>query len=213
MGRNYSFDLYYRLEDLEKALLEVVSFAEPSKHRIDVTLPDGKIVQLPFTSHFKADPVRIQLAGYREINPSFDTALVFPNNPDVIQYWKDELKHSKHPFDPDDFSLGYIYLIVFCGQSYVQLSYMACCTSMSDLFLRSKGIQERFIELARASGALGGLISLEGHGYRSLFNPEYKIFVPELIDDEDEEDWDPLISLDTQVLAVLRALEETHQNL
>lgn len=86
MPVNYSFNLYYYIEDLEKALIETAKIAEPRDQLIDVTLPNGKVIQLPFTAnHFKTDPVEIQCTGYNESkHTTFDLVILFPDNPDVI---------------------------------------------------------------------------------------------------------------------------------
>lgn len=88
---------------------------------------------------------------------------------------------------------------------------------MSYLFLESKGVQERFIELARSSGALGGILDIEEiNEHRSLLNPEFKLFTPHFRSEDEEEaqwDWDGMIDIDILVPSILRELEETGQNL
>ena len=219
MPVNYSFHLYYHIEDLEKALLEMAKIAEARDQLVDITLPNGKIIQLPFTAdHFKNDPVEIKCTGYNESDhTTFDLSLLFPDNPDVKRYHEEERKKSKGTYNAPEFGVGTIYLNVFVGKKYVDLTYWACCTNMSYLFLESKGVQERFIQLARSSGALGGILDIEEiEEHRSLLDPEFKLFTPHNRPDHEEGyfcDWNGMIDIDVLVPSILQELEATGQNL
>lgn len=168
MGLDYSIDLYFRIEDLETALLETAKIAayKPDK-LMDVTLANERVIQLPFTTNWRnTDPVEIRQGQFLR----FDTSILFPAEPDIRAYRED--------LEPlliegrEYIGIGYIYLSIRLGEYFVGLSFAAATTSMSLLFLNSKTVHQRFLDLLEAASGVLGLIDVEEGGYQLLHQPE-----------------------------------------
>jgi hypothetical protein len=212
MGLNYSFNLYYRLEDLEKALLETAKIVDPRDPLIDIVLPNGKVLQLPFWED-KLTEIEIATVGYDEgQHTSVGATLLFPDEVDVEAYVNEdfigEYRKPVHFEGESYFRIGVLWLHVFIGKQYAELSYQACTTNMSLFFLNSKTAHKRFLDLMDSSEALGGVIDIEEpNEYRSISNSECKILPTPIVFDPKEGFDMGDIDMDAYVETMLQAIQ------
>lgn len=171
MGLDYSINLYFPLEKTEQVLLATAAIAYETDREIELTLPDGKTLSLPFTSHFISDPVRLEpLSSVR-----LDTGLSFPFDLAIEQY-----KHGNPHAEPSTQTvysyLGYIYLTVRLGSRFVEFSFMAATSGMSRLFATNATIQGQFLELLRAHAGIIGIVDIEEYTtFLLLDNPALRL--------------------------------------
>jgi hypothetical protein len=212
MGLNYSFNLYYRVEDLEKALIETAKIADPHDQLIDVTLPSGQMIQLPFWED-KFTKIEIATVGYDEAqHTSVGATLLFPDKEDVERYVNEDfIGEYRKPiqFEGESyFRIGVLWIHIFVGRRYVQLSYQACTTNMSLFFLNSKTAHKRFLDLIDSSGALGGVIDIEElNEYRSISTSERKIRPTPIVFDPKEGFDMSDIDMDAYIEVMLQAIQ------
>ncbi|CAM5639344.1 hypothetical protein STENM36S_01600 [Streptomyces tendae] len=77
MGLTYGYDVYLAPRNVAGALAAVAELAAPSRDvpPLDVTLPGGERITLPFTSGFRSEPVDCSSIDTFDL----DTSLMFPS--------------------------------------------------------------------------------------------------------------------------------------
>lgn len=175
MGLRYSVNLYFRVEDIEKALLTTIALADihPGPQPLKLRLPDGKWLELPFTSRFKSDPVELAAGARAEL----DSILLFPPSADLSAYFgpQDGQKAARSQDDQDYYALGMIDLSIECGRQFAELSYTAATSHVSRLFLYSQTVWMRFTDLLHSAGGIMGLLDIESYEYPLLENPDVRL--------------------------------------
>ncbi|MFG2314181.1 hypothetical protein [Streptomyces tendae] len=152
MGLTYGYDVYLRPWNVAGALTAVAGLAPPSRDvpPLDVTLPGGERVTLPFTSGFGSEPV--DCAGSETLD--LDTSLMFPVDDAVRAYAE---SYGLPPEENGRVRIGYVYLTVrfrsFLDPGYAALEFWAPTSGISRLFERSANIRKTFTDLAAAVGA------------------------------------------------------------
>jgi hypothetical protein len=195
MGLNYSYDLYLERTQMWDALQSVASLAEGTD-LIDIILPDGARLTLPFSSSYDADgrfrdwSEKAQPLFVTEATPSlsFNTSLFFAPDQALEEYvvgWKEYFQDGTEP--PRDehgrIAIGYVYLTIDLnpdGQrnhrpELVRFSFSAATSDMSRLFERSGSVREAFVELLRSHGGLCGVFDDEEPTRPKLFWPEDRV--------------------------------------
>ncbi|MBQ0963509.1 hypothetical protein KBY91_19360 [Streptomyces sp. RK23] len=152
MGLTYGYDVYLRPRNVAGALAAVAELAPPSRDvpPLDVTLPGGERITLPFTSGFRSEPVDCSSLDTLDL----DTSLVFPVDDAVRAYAQ---SYGLPPEENGRVRIGYVYLTVrfrsFLDPRYTSLEFWAATSGMSRLFERSASIRGTFTDLAAAVGA------------------------------------------------------------
>jgi hypothetical protein len=171
MGLGYSIDLYFRIEDIEKALLATAEIASHGNEQIHVTLPDGKLIEVPFTSNFKSDPIQLTRQGKIDM----DMVLLFPVEKAIYEYLGNWDGNSVSKDGIDYYRVGMIYLYIICGQKYAEFSYRAATSGMSRLFIDSPSVKQQFFKLLRRAGGLAGFIDIESYETPLIENSSVRI--------------------------------------
>jgi len=152
MGLTYGYDVYLRPRNVAGALAAVAELAAPSRDvpPLDVTLPGGERITLPFTSGFRSEPVDCADSGTLDL----DTSLMFPVDDAVRAYGE---SYGLPPEEDGRVRIGYVYLTVrfrsFLDPRYTSLEFWAATSGMSRLFERSASIRKTFTDLAVGVGA------------------------------------------------------------
>ncbi|MFC8418008.1 hypothetical protein OHA99_24130 [Streptomyces coelicoflavus] len=153
MGLTYGYDIYLRPQDVAGALAAVAELAPPSLDvpPLDVTLPDGERIVLPFTSGFGSEPVDCSARDTLRL----DTSLMFPVDDAVRAYGE---ASGLPPEENGRVQIGYVYLTVRFESSldpaYTSMEFWAATSGMSRLFERSVSIRSAFTDLAAAVGGV-----------------------------------------------------------
>ncbi|MFE2281427.1 hypothetical protein ACFXAE_30170 [Streptomyces sp. NPDC059454] len=152
MGLTYGYDIYLRPRNVARALAAVAELAPPARDvpPLDVTLPGGEQIVLPFTSGFGSEPVDCSTSEMLDL----DTSLMFGIDDAVRAYGKSS---GLPPEENGRVRIGYVYLTVrfksFLDPGYTALEFWAATSGMSRLFERSASIRKTFTDLATAVGA------------------------------------------------------------
>lgn len=153
MGLTYGYDIYLHPRKVARALAHVAELAPPSRGvtPLEVTLPGGDRIVLPFTSHFKSDPVGCSTSSTLEL----DTSIMFGVDDAVREFLEvrdpelDELGR---------IGIGYVYLTVrfesLLHPRYASLEFWAATSAMSRMFERSARVREVFTGLSAAGGGV-----------------------------------------------------------
>jgi hypothetical protein len=201
MSRNYKIQLFFHSEQIEQALLATARIADHRRQKSTVVvLPGDRLITLPFTSGFNTETAVLSVgdsatgtgqahsefySGSRARpgdNPlRFETTLLFAPD-DAIQWYlkrhSEFLKDVSLEISGTEYaSIGYIYLAVALGNRYGRLSFTAAGSDMSDMFVESESIQNRFLELLQTAGGLGGIIDIELEKYYVLGDPYRSIVI------------------------------------
>ncbi|MFC7868330.1 hypothetical protein ACFU5B_31535 [Streptomyces murinus] len=155
MGLNYGYDIYLRPRDVAGALGNLAELAPPD-HRVpplEVMLPGGDQLTLPFTSNFKSEPVDCSVSGTLDL----DTSLMFGVD-DVVREYVVSQAHGRLTEGNDRVGLGYVYLTVRFASSahprYASMEFWAATSAMSRMFARSARVRELFTGLTAASNGV-----------------------------------------------------------
>ncbi|MFF4470982.1 hypothetical protein ACFYZ3_15615 [Streptomyces sp. NPDC001599] len=152
MGLTYGYDIHLPPRGVAGALAAVAELAPPSRDvpPLDVTLPGGERITLPFTSGFGSEPVDCADSETLDL----DTSLMFPVDDAVRAYAE---SYGLPPEEDGRVRIGYVYLTVrfrsFLDPGYTALEFWAPTSGISRLFERSAGIRRTFTDLAAAVGA------------------------------------------------------------
>ncbi|GGL27870.1 hypothetical protein ACN6LC_000180 [Streptomyces violaceoruber] len=153
MGLTYGYDVYLRPRNVAGALTAVAGLAPPSRDvpPLDVTLPGGERIVLPFTSGFGSEPVDCSARDTLDL----DTSLMFPVD-DVVRAYGES--YGLPPEENGRVRIGYVYLTVrfrsFLDPGYAALEFWAPTSGISRLFERSASIRKTFTDLAAAVGGV-----------------------------------------------------------
>ncbi|MEU6852790.1 hypothetical protein ABZ901_23040 [Actinacidiphila alni] len=166
MGLGYSYEIVVPAGGVGKALAEVAVSAPAGRREppVEVTLPGGEKIVLPFTSRFRSEPVDCSAGGPLEL----DTSLMVPVDDDEVCAYADAGGLDVDPLGR--VAIGYVYLTVEFARSsspgFASLDFMAAATGMSLLFERSASVREVFTGLTAGSGGVCCLLDKECVEYR-----------------------------------------------
>lgn len=153
MGLTYGYDIYLRPQNVAKALANLAALAPPAPRvpPLEVTLPGGARLVLPFTSHFKSEPVDCSTSSTLEL----DTSIMFDVDDALREYTK---TGGPEPDADGRIQIGYIYATIrfesLLHPGYASLECWAATSGMSRLFARSRNIRRAFTDLTAASGGV-----------------------------------------------------------
>jgi hypothetical protein len=152
MGLTYGYDIHLPPRGVAGALAAVAELAPPSRDvpPLDVTLPGGERIVLPFTSGFGSEPVDCSDSETLDL----DTSLMFPVDDAVRAYGE---AYGLPPEENGRVQIGYVYLTVrfasFLDPRYTALEFWAPTSGLSRLFERSVSIRRTFTDLAATVSA------------------------------------------------------------
>ncbi|MFH0174152.1 hypothetical protein ACIA6D_15050 [Streptomyces cacaoi] len=153
MGLTYSYDIYLRPRNVAKALANLAELAPPAPRAqpLKVTLPGGDRLVLPFTSHFKSEPVDCSMSSTLEL----DMSIMF----DVDDALREYAETDGPEREADGrIQIGYVYATIRFESSlhpgYASVECWAATSGMSRLFARSTNIRKVFTDLTAASGGV-----------------------------------------------------------
>ncbi|MEV6589794.1 hypothetical protein [Streptomyces acidicola] len=153
MGLIYGYDIYLRPRNVAGALANLAELAPPTRGvpPLELTLPGGDRLVLPFTSHFKSEPVDCSTSSTLEL----DTSIMFGVDDAVREYGEPR----GHEAEEDGrVGIGYVYLTIrfesLLHPRYASMEFWAATSAMSRMFARSARVREVFIGLTAASGGV-----------------------------------------------------------
>ncbi|MFE0420962.1 hypothetical protein [Streptomyces sp. NPDC058953] len=153
MGLDYSYEIFTPAQNVARTLAELVELAPRTRQvpPLTLTMPGGDQLVVPFTSHFKSDPVDCSTGSTLEL----DTSIMVGVDDEVREFVEgrglelDELGRVE---------IGYIYLTIRFAPAlhprYASLQFTAATSGMSRLFERSASIRAVFTGLTAASGGV-----------------------------------------------------------
>lgn len=153
MGLVYGYDIYLRPRNVARALTHLAALAPPARAvpPLEVTLPDGERLVLPFTSRFTSEPVDCSRHSTLEL----DTSLMFDVD-DALRH--DAQTNGVEPPADGRVRIGYIYVTVrfesLLHPGYTSVECWAATSRMSRLFAQSAGIRKAFTGLTADSGGV-----------------------------------------------------------
>ncbi|MFJ4842060.1 hypothetical protein [Streptomyces sp. NPDC088746] len=153
MGLTYGYDIYLRPGNIARALTALAELAPPAGGvpPLEVTLPGGDRLVLPFTSHFGSEPVDCSTGGTFEL----DTSIMFEVD-DVLRAYAETGR--PEPDADGRLQVGYVYATVrfesLPHPDYASVELWAATSDMSRLFARSANVRKAFTGLAAASGGV-----------------------------------------------------------
>ncbi|MFF9485033.1 hypothetical protein [Streptomyces sp. NPDC014676] len=167
MGLAYSYQIFVPAQNITRTLLELTKLAPPTSRvaPLTVTMPGGDRVVVPFTSHFKSEPVDCSTGGNLEL----DTSIMFDVDEVVRDFYDSDA-------EPDEFGrvqIGYIHLTVKFAPArhphFASLDFMAATSGMSRLFERSASVRTVFTDLTAAGGGVCCLLDTESDTFRTCW--------------------------------------------
>ncbi|GGN52192.1 hypothetical protein GCM10011579_008940 [Streptomyces albiflavescens] len=153
MGLTYGYDIYLRPRNVARALANLAELAPPTRDvpPLELTLPGGDRLVLPFTSHFKSDPVDCSTSSTLEL----DTSIMFGVDDAVREYGE---AHGHETEEDGRVGIGYVYLTIrfesLLHPRYASAEFWAATSAMSRMFARSARVREVFTGLTAASGGV-----------------------------------------------------------
>ncbi|MEU0299958.1 hypothetical protein ABZ252_10890 [Streptomyces sp. NPDC006175] len=153
MGLTYAYDIYLRPRNVASALTHLAGLAPPASRvpPLDLTLPGGDRLALPFTSHFESEPVDCSGGGTFEL----DTSLMFDVDDALREYAE---TGGPEPEADGRLQVGYVYATVrfesWLHPGYASVEFWAATSGMSRLFARSANVRSAFTGLTAASGGV-----------------------------------------------------------
>ncbi|MGV9453736.1 hypothetical protein [Streptomyces sp. NPDC003635] len=153
MGLVYGYEVYLRPRNVARALAELARLAPPARAvaPLEVTLPGGGRLLLPFTSRFERDPVDCSTSGRLEL----DMSLMVDVDDTLREYAR---TGGPEPDADGRLQIGYIYATVRFASSlhpdYASVECWAATSGMSRLFAQSGSVRKVFTDLAADSGAV-----------------------------------------------------------
>jgi hypothetical protein len=153
LGLIYSYDIYLRPRNVARALANLAELAPPTRAvpPLEITLPGGDRLVLPFTSRFESEPVDCSRSGTLEL----DTSLMFDMDDALREYAE---TNGPAPEADGRIQIGYVYATVrfgsFLHPGYASVECWAATSGMSRLFARSTSIRKVFTDLTAASGGV-----------------------------------------------------------
>ncbi|WP_405995304.1 hypothetical protein [Streptomyces sp. NBC_00986] len=153
MGLIYGYDIYLRPRNVERVLANLAELAPPARAvpPLEIILPGGERLVLPFTSHFESAPVDCSTSGTLDL----DTSLTFDADDALREYAR---KNGPEPGADGRVQIGYVYALVRFESvphpGYASLECWAATSEMSRLFARSANVRKVFTDLAADSGGV-----------------------------------------------------------
>lgn len=152
MGLIYSYDIYLPPRNLAKALGALAELAPPPRvPPLELTLPGGERLVLPFTSRFRSDPV--DCSGRSEFE--LDTSMMFDLDDTLRAYAETD---GPEPEADGRIQIGYVYATVrfssFLHPGYASVDCWPATSTMSRLFARSPSIRKTFTDITAAAGGV-----------------------------------------------------------
>ncbi|QNP65933.1 hypothetical protein [Streptomyces genisteinicus] len=153
MGLTYGYDIHLRPGNVSRVLAGLGALAPPDARvpPLDVTLPDGERIVLPFTSGFGSEPVDRSAGGTFEL----ETSLMFDADDALRAY---AATGGPAPGADGRVRVGYVYATVrfvsFLHPGYASVELWAATSGMSRLFARSPSVRRTFTDLTAACGGV-----------------------------------------------------------
>ncbi|WP_329367436.1 hypothetical protein OG896_20480 [Streptomyces sp. NBC_00669] len=161
MGLDYSYEIFVPARNVARTLAALAELA-PRTGRVpplEVTLPGGVPLVVPFTSNFASEPVDCSAGGTLDL----DTTIMFGVDDPVRAYMEGggrapgpEPGPGPGPDGLGRAGIGYIYLTVRFTSAphprYAVLEFTAATSRMSVMFERSASVRTVFTGLAAAGG-------------------------------------------------------------
>ncbi len=153
MGLTYGYDIHLPPRNVAGALLRLAESAPPARGvpPLEVTLPGGDRIVLPYTSRFEREPVDCSTSDTLHL----DTSIMFDAD-DAVRAYAEECGHEYG--EDGRVQIGYVYLTVRFRSSlhpgYASMDFWAATSRMSRLFARSARVRDVFTGLAAASGGV-----------------------------------------------------------
>ncbi|MGW1216765.1 hypothetical protein ACWD5F_44735 [Streptomyces sp. NPDC002499] len=150
MGLDYGYAIYLRPRNVAKALVNLAELAPPARALppLEVTLPGGDRLALPFTSHFRSEPVDCSMSSTLEL----DTSLMFDLDDALREYAQ---TNGPQPQADGRIQIGYVYTTIRFESplhpGYASVECWAATSAMSRLFARSASIRKMFTDLTADS--------------------------------------------------------------
>ncbi|MFF0598830.1 hypothetical protein [Streptomyces antibioticus] len=151
MGLIHGYDISLRPGNVARALARLAGLAPPGRDvpPLEVTLPGGEPIVLPFTSQFGSGPVDCSTGSTLDL----DTSLKFDAD-DALRAHAQQ--SGSGPGADGRFRVGYIYVTVrsvsLLHPGYASVECWAATSGMSRLFARSAGARTVLTALAAGSG-------------------------------------------------------------
>lgn len=165
MGLDYGYEIFVPARNVGKALVALSDLA-PRTDRVPplaLTLPGGGRLSVPFTSHFRSEPVDCSASDTLEL----DTSIMFGVDDAVREYV------AGRGLEPDELGrvqIGYIYLTVRFAPAqhpaHAALEFTAATSGMSRMFEHSAAVREVFTGLTAASGGVCCLLDTESDTFQ-----------------------------------------------
>lgn len=153
MGLIYGYDIYLRPRNVARALANLAELAPPARAvpPLEVTLPGGDRLVLPFTSRFESEPVDCSTSGTLEL----DTSLMVDLDEALREYAR---TNGPEPGSDGRIQIGYVYATIrfesLLHPGYSSVECWAATSAMSRLFARSASIRKAFTDLTAESGGV-----------------------------------------------------------
>ncbi|MFG2587639.1 hypothetical protein [Streptomyces sp. NPDC048438] len=153
MGLTYGYDIYLRPRNIARALTALAALAPPASRvpPLELTLPGGDRLVLPFTSHFESEPVDCSTGSTFEL----DTSIMFDVDDALREYAK---TGGPEPDADGRLQVGYVYATIrfqsFLHPGYASVEFWAATSGMSRLFARSANVRKMFTDLTAAGGGV-----------------------------------------------------------
>lgn len=148
MGVDYSYEIHVPADHVVRALTVLSGMTPGDLGPVEVTLPGGERMVLPFTSRFKNEPVDCAAGGQLLLDTSMLVDVEDDHAREYFQY-RDEAGRG---------TLGYLYLTLsFVSKvhpRYASLEFTAATTHMSMVMEYSSSVQKAFEKLTVASGGV-----------------------------------------------------------
>ncbi|SMF87425.1 hypothetical protein [Streptomyces sp. Amel2xC10] len=153
MGLIYGYDIHLRPGNVARALARLAGLAPAGRDvpPLEVTLPGGERIVLPFTSQFESGPVDCSTGSTLDL----DTSLMFDADDALRAYAQ---PNGPGPGADGRVRIGYIYVTVrfvsLLHPGYASVECWAATSGMSRLFARSAGVRKVFTGFAAGSGGV-----------------------------------------------------------
>jgi len=153
MGLSYGYDIYVRPRNVTRVLAGLAGSAPTARAvpPLEITLPGGDRLTLPFTSRFGSEPVDCSTGGTLEL----DTSLVFDADDALREYAR---TNGREPEADGRIRIGYVYVTVrfesLPHPGYTSVECWAATSAMSRLFARSAHVRKAFTDLTADSGGV-----------------------------------------------------------
>ena len=160
MSLSYSYEIFMPRQNVPGALTELSNISPRDEPPLQITLPGGEQVVVPFTSNRKSDPVDVSAGDRLELETSImcavdDAVLEFH---DFLDSGRDELGR---------IMVGIVYLTVRFSPAwhpdFASLEFSAATSDMSRMFEQSASIRQVFTDLTAASGGVCCVFDTESY--------------------------------------------------